>query len=341
MQCCRAHAELDGRSGDGFAGSHERDSAQTELGGKWSWHEGSLSKEGQIFTLFRVTKLWGRSNCHLTVQQTRGAYGFFVFNDLGFDPYSSALIASVAVGIIAFPLSFVAFHLRGGYFAIGTWVIAEAARQIIIRFDNLGAGRGRSISNHTEDPLFRNLFTYRLALLILVLTLAGTFYLLRSQMGMALQSIRDNEVAARAIGVNVSRTKRIIFVIAASGGLLAGSVICLQAIGVAAPSQILSVSYSAFMIFMVLIGGIGTNEGPILGAVVYYVMDLHLSQLWLWYLVVLGLLAIVVTLYLPKAIWGELSHRFNIRVFPVDHRIVPASSRPRSQTDQLPINEEK
>jgi branched-chain amino acid transport system permease protein len=270
-----------------------------------------------------------------------GAYGLFVFNDLGFDPYSSALIASVVVGIIAFPLSFVAFRLRGGYFAIGTWVIAEAARQVIIRFDNLGAGRGRSISNYTEDPIFRNLFTYWLALLILVLALAGTFYLLRSRMGVALQSIRDNEVAARAIGVNVSRTKRIVFVIAASGASLAGSVICLQAIGVASPSQIFSVSYSAFMIFMVLIGGIGTIEGPILGAVIYYVMDLYFSQLGLWYLVVLGLLAIVVTLFLPKGIWGELSHRFNIRVFPVGHRIVPASSRPRSQTDRLLINEEK
>jgi branched-chain amino acid transport system permease protein len=251
-----------------------------------------------------------------------GAYGLFVFNDLGFDPYSSALIASIAVGVIALPLSFIAFRLRGGYFAIGTWVIAEAVRQIVIRFDSLGAGRGRSISNYTADPIFRNLFTYWLALGILILAIATVFFLLRSRMGIALQSIRDNEVAARALGINVNRTKRIVFVVAAMGASLAGSVICLQAIGVASPSQIFSVSYSAFMIFMVLIGGIGTIEGPILGAVIYYVMDLYFSQLGLWYLVVLGILAVLVTLFLPKGIWGELSQRFNITLFPVGHLIV-------------------
>jgi branched-chain amino acid transport system permease protein len=257
-----------------------------------------------------------------------GAYGLFVFNDLGLDPYSSALVASIVVGVIALPLSFIAFRLRGGYFAIGTWVIAEAVRQIVIRFNSLGAGRGRSISNYTEDPVFRNLFTYWLALGILALALVATFYLLRSRMGIALQSIRDNEVAARALGINVNRTKRVVFVIAAVGASLAGSVICLQSIGVASPSQIFSVSYSAFMIFMVLIGGIGTIEGPILGAVIYYVMDFYFSQLGLWYLVVLGVLAVLVTLFLPKGIWGELSARFNISIFPVGHRVIAIEKAP-------------
>lgn len=251
-----------------------------------------------------------------------GAYGLFVFNDIGVDPYSSALITSVAVGVIAFPLSFIAFRLRGGYFAIGTWVIAEAIRQIVIRFDNLGAGRGRSISSYTDDPIFRNMFTYWLALGVLLITLACTFYLLRSRLGIALQSIRDNEVAARASGINVSRVKRIVFLIAAMGASLAGSIICLQAIGVAAPNQIFSVNYSAFMIFMVLIGGIGTIEGPILGAIIYFFMDFYFSQLGLWYLVALGLLAIVVTLFLPKGIWGVISERFNIKLFPVGHLVV-------------------
>jgi branched-chain amino acid transport system permease protein len=217
----------------------------------------------------------------------------------------------------------VAFRLRGGYFAIGTWVIAEVARQIVIRFDGLGAGRGRSISEYTSDPIFRNLFTYWLALGIVALALGVTFYLLRSRMGIALQSIRDNEIGARALGINVNRTKRVVFIIAAIGTALAGGVICLQAIGVASPSQIFSVSYSAFMIFMVLIGGIGTIEGPIIGAVIYLFMDLYFSQLGLWYLVVLGLLAVLVTLFLPKGIWGAISDRFTISLFPVGHRIVP------------------
>ncbi|WNM24416.1 branched-chain amino acid ABC transporter permease [Demequina capsici] len=273
-----------------------------------------------------------------------GAYGIFVFNDLGMDPYSSALIASIAIGVIAFGLSFVAFRLRGGYFAIGTWVIAEVVRQVVIRFDSLGAGRGRSIVDYTADPILRNLFTYWLALGILAATLISTLFLLRSRMGVALQSIRDDEVAARALGIHVGRTKRIVFVVAGMGAGLAGSIICLQAIGVQSPSQIFSVSFSAFMVFMVLIGGIGTIEGPIVGAVIYWVMDIYFSQLGLWYLVVLGVLAIAVTLFLPNGLWCALTSRFDISVFPVGHRVIPlpgadSSARPRPAEAPVPVKD--
>ena len=54
-------------------------------------------------------------------------------------------------------------------------------------------------------------------------------------------------------------------------------------------------------------------------------MDFYFSQLGLWYLVVLGVLAVLVTLFLPKGIWGELSSRFGFSLFPVGHRIIPVT----------------
>lgn len=263
-----------------------------------------------------------------------GAYGIFVFNDMGLDPYSSVFVTSIAVGIIAIPISFVAFRLRGGYFAIGTWVIAETVRQIVIRFDSLGQGRGRSISHYVEDALYRNMFNYWTALAILGLTITMTFFLLRSRIGIALQSIRDNEVAAKSLGVKVSQTKRIVFIVAAMGASAAGSVVCLQSLGVASPNTIFGVNYSAFMIFMVLIGGIGTIEGPIIGAIVYFLMDYYFSQTGLWYLVALGVLAIIVMLFLPRGVWGQLAYRFNLSIFPVGHRVLPQLSfKPKSEND--------
>jgi branched-chain amino acid transport system permease protein len=260
-----------------------------------------------------------------------GAYGIFVFNDIGFDPYSSVFITAIAVGVIALPISFVAFRLRGGYFAIGTWVIAETVRQIVIRFDSLGLGRGRSISTYVEDAIYRNLFNYWTALAILTITLAATFYLLRSRLGIALQSIRDNEVAARSLGIKVSQTKRIVFVVAAMGASAVGSIICLQSLGVASPNSIFGVNFSAFMIFMVLIGGIGTIEGPIIGAVIYFLMDFYFSQLGLWYLVVLGVIAIIVMLFLPRGIWGELAHKYNLSIFPVGRQVIfEAAKQPKN-----------
>lgn len=256
-----------------------------------------------------------------------GAYGIFVFNDMGATPYLSAIIASVVIGILALPISFIAFRLRGGYFAIGTWVIAEAIRLVVVRFEALGAGRGRSISDYTADPAVRTNETYWLALLVVAAALITTFYLLRSRLGLGLQAIRDDEVAASAMGVNVQRSKRVVFVLAAVGAAAVGGVIAIQAIGVASPNQIFSVSYSAFMIFMVLIGGIGTVEGPIVGAVIYFVIDYFFSQLGLWYLVAIGLMAILVTVFLPKGIWGAIQSRYNINLFPVGHRVTSGDSK--------------
>ncbi|MDR6144080.1 ABC-type branched-subunit amino acid transport system permease subunit [Microbacterium foliorum] len=171
-----------------------------------------------------------------------GADGVVVFNDLGIDACLSAVIVSLVVAGIAFPISFLAFRSRGGYFAIGTWVIAKVERQIAIRFDLLGLGRGRSFSSITPDPVFRDLYTYWLALALMVFFTALTYQLLRGRQGLAPQSIRDNEVTARSLGVEIDKSKRFVFVIAAGGAAAAGALICIQALGVASPHVIFSVN---------------------------------------------------------------------------------------------------
>ena len=75
------------------------------------------------------------------------------------------------------------------------------------------------------------------------------------------------------------------------------------------------------MIFIVVIGGIGTIEGPIVGAIVFFALQQWLSDFGVWYLVILGLLAIVITLLLPRGIWGLISGNGRIRLFPVGYRL--------------------
>lgn len=251
-----------------------------------------------------------------------GAYGLFVVNDLGVDVFSGAIIVAVVVGLIAWPISFIAFRLRGGYFAVGTWVIAEVVRLIIIRFNTLGAGRGRTIETITEDPLLRRAYTYWLAVVVMALAVGGTVVILRSRLGLDLQAIRDNDTAASSLGVKVTRGKRIIYITAAVGCAAAGAVICISQLGVADPSKIFGVQYSAFMIFMVIIGGIGTIEGPIVGALIYFVIDQYFSQNGVWYLVFIGAAAIVVSLYIPRGLWGTLAHRTGLSIFPVSHQVL-------------------
>jgi branched-chain amino acid transport system permease protein len=101
---------------------------------------------------------------------------------------------------------------------------------------------------------------------------------------------------------------------------LAGAMIAANTLRVQ-PDSIFSVNYAVFMIFIVVIGGIGTIEGPILGAVVFFALQQYLSDLGAWYLVILGVLAIVITLFLPRGLWGLLSGNGRIRLFPVGYRL--------------------
>lgn len=288
-----------------------------------------------LFSLVTLASMWnllaGYAGMVSVGQQAfigLGAYTLFVVNDAGLDVYSGTVVAAVVVGLLAWPVSYLAFRLRGGYFAIGTWVIAEVARLVVIRFDSLGGGRGRRLATVTADPLLRKACTYWLALAVMGAAVLVGYGLLRSRVGLDLQATRDDEVGADSLGVPVTRTKRLVFVVAAAGCAAAGGVICVRGLGVSSPSEIFGVQYSAFMIFMVVIGGIGTVEGPVIGALAYYALERALGQSGVWYLVLLGVLAIVVTLFLPKGLWGTLQARTGWSVFPVTHRVRRAPDQP-------------
>ncbi|WP_216587809.1 branched-chain amino acid ABC transporter permease [Streptomyces brasiliscabiei] len=250
-----------------------------------------------------------------------GAYLLFVVNDHGVNVYAGTLVVVALVALVAWPLSYLAFRLRGGYFAVGTWVIAEVVRLIVVRFDSLGAASGRSLSDVTADPVLRRAFTYWLALAVMAAAVLGTYAVLRSRLGLGLQAIRDDDTAAGSLGVDVTRGKRIVYITAAAGCAAAGAVICVNSLGVASPTQIFGVQYSALMVFMVIIGGIGTVEGPVIGALAYFLLDKYFAQSGVWYLVVVGAVAIVVSLYLPRGLWGTLAHRAGWAVFPVRHTV--------------------
>ncbi|MEX0428542.1 branched-chain amino acid ABC transporter permease [Nocardioides sp. DS6] len=237
----------------------------------------------------------------------------------------AVLLAGVVCGILAFPTSFLLFRLVGGYLAIGTWVVAEVFKLVTTQIDALGAGSGLSLMAFREDGTSRIArigTVYWLALAIAVLVVLATYVLMRSRLGLGLTAIRDNPTAAGSLGVAVQRSRRIVYVAASAGAGLAGALIATSSLRVT-PDSIYSVNYTAYMIFIVVIGGIGTIEGPILGAIVFYVLQQELAQHGTWYLVVLGAVAIAVVLVAPKGLWGLLSREGRLEVFPVGHRVTP------------------
>ena len=250
-----------------------------------------------------------------------GAYFTIKLADWGVNPFLAMVLAAVIVGIIAVPLSFPMLRLRGGEFAIGMWVVSELAH-LLVNLDPLVRGEtGTSLIslNAFDAPLRRNVI-YWLALAALLGLLGGLFLLLRSRVGAALQAIRDNEEAAASVGVRVTATKRLIFVLVAFGVAMAGALWLATALTFQ-PKAYFSVQWTAYMIFMVLVGGIGTFEGAILGAVIFFAIETWFGATGVWYLVGLGATALVFALALPRGIWGEIERRTGLKLLPVGYRL--------------------
>ena len=151
---------------------------------------------------------------------------------------------------------------------------------------------------------------------VATVSVAGCYLLLRGRLGLALTAVRDDERAAGASGVDVTRAKRIVYLAAAAGCGASGAVILVSQLNVA-PDSIFSVQWTAYMIFIVVIGGIGTIEGPVLGAVVFTVVQRLFAGAGAWYLILLGAMAIGAAVWLPRGLWGLVERRTRIRVLPL------------------------
>ncbi len=250
-----------------------------------------------------------------------GAYAVLQLSDWGVQPYLGVFLAAAVCALIALPTSLLAFRLRGDYFAVGTWVIAEVYRLLIVRDNTLGGGSGRSLTTLSGlDQVVREAITYWVALAVAVLSLLGCHLLMRSRLGLALAAVRDDETAARGAGVDVGRAKRIVYLVAAAGGGAAGGVLLVSSLNVH-PDAAFSVQWSAFMIFISVIGGIGHVEGPIIGAIVFFALQQIFADYGSWYLVLLGGLAVAGAVWLPGGLWGALRRRTGAQLFPLGYRV--------------------
>jgi branched-chain amino acid transport system permease protein len=257
-----------------------------------------------------------------------GAYGTIFLTEHGVTPYFAMVLAALIAGAASIPISFLVLRLRGGQFAIGTWVVAEVFALLIALDTNLGGGTGTSLrSLNVYGPAARQKYTYWLTLFFFLLLCGMVFALLRSRHGTALQAIRDDEVAAAALGVRVTASKRVLLVLAAFGCGAAGALILANTLFVQ-PQSIFGVQYSAYMIFMVLVGGLGTFEGPLIGAVILFAIQYRFADSGAWYLIGLGATAVAFALFLPKGIWGSVQDRFHTHLLPIGHWLAEGSRVP-------------
>ena len=154
----------------------------------------------------------------------------------------------------------------------------------------------------------------------MVLFLVLMFALLRSRVGAAVQAIRADEYAAASVGVRVMAAKRLIFTIAAFGCAAAGALWLATALTFQ-PRTYFGIQWTAYMLFMALVGGLGTFEGPIIGAIIFFILEDRLGATGVWYLVGLGVAATLFSLLLPRGIWGTIEDRYGVQIMPVGYRL--------------------
>jgi branched-chain amino acid transport system permease protein len=301
----------------------------------WWADRADLRLLSEIYAYVALASLWnvlaGYAGLVSVGQQAYvglGAYLLFGLASLaGVNPLVAIPISAAAAAIISVPVAALMFRLRGHYFAIGTWVMAEVFRLLAAQTSALGGGSGTSLPvsvvlSIASSRQMREFVIYWIALAQVAVILLGIVWLLRSRYGLALTAIRDNELGARSNGINVARIKFVVYVAVAFGTAMVGALIFLQKIRIS-PDTAFSVNdWTAFVIFITVIGGIGRIEGPIIGTVVFFVLRQTLADLGAIYLLILGVVAIAVMLKAPKGIWGLIADRFGWQVFPLERRLV-------------------
>jgi branched-chain amino acid transport system permease protein len=261
-----------------------------------------------------------------------GAYFVLIPAMHGVTPWFGIVIATVGAGVCALPLWWLVARLRLGYFAIATWVLASVVMLVIEQISSIGGGTGEPLPGLSGgDPALLTAHTYWAALIVAVVAIGTVYFLLRSRVGLVLTAIRDDERAARTSGVRVGTARLLVFIVAAAGCGAAGAILAIEQLQVVPGTSggVFSVQWTAEMAFAVIIGGIGTIEGPIIGTIVYMVLQQTLQSYNAWYLIVLGIVAIAIAIFARRGLWGTVDERFNIRLFPVGYHLWAPGERRR------------
>lgn len=230
--------------------------------------------------------------------------------------------AGLAAATVA---SFFIFRLKGAYFAIGTWVVAEICRLTVAVTPQLGGGSGTSLPVGVVRALgatreARDFAYLAIAFTLAIVTLAGIMIFLRSRYGLALVAVRDNERAAEALGVDTLKIKRATYIGVGFATALVGALIFVMKLRMTPDAAFSVLDWTAYVLFIVIIGGSGKIEGPFIGTIIFFVLRALLAGFGPIYLVLLGAVAIAVMLFAPGGLWGLIHARTGWELFPTRRR---------------------
>ena len=250
-----------------------------------------------------------------------GAYTVAVAAENFGIPFIPALICGGLVSmLVSIGLSYLLLRMKGMYFSIATWIFAEAMVLILSRLDYLGKGQGLFIVSARPIPSQTH---YYYAATLIVITLIIVLIVLRSKLGLGLFAIRDDDSASATCGVPQFKSKLYCmmissFVTGVCGGIFYMSMVWVQ------PIAAFSINWTVAAVFIVVIGGIGTIMGPVIGGVIYVFLSQYLaslSQIGSLNMVILGVIAVAVILLAPNGIVGTLERKAGFEILSSRRKI--------------------
>ncbi|MFV1598974.1 MULTISPECIES: branched-chain amino acid ABC transporter permease [unclassified Phaeobacter] len=236
-----------------------------------------------------------------------GAYLLFaVTRDLPVSPYIMVPLSGAGAALLALALTPVLFRLREVYFAIGMWVAAEIIKIVVSRLDYFGGSSGLPLyAARRIDTSWLPASAHWFALTLAAGLCLGLWLLQQSPYGLHVHAMRDDETAARSLGVKTRRIKGTIFVLSAAGCGMAGAISFLGTLYVS-PVAAFDINWTVNAIFICVIGGLGTIRGPVLGVLLFVVLREGLVDYPGWSQIALGTIAVAVMLTVPKGLSGLL-----------------------------------
>ena len=198
-----------------------------------------------------------------------GAYtAALLIEKAGFHYLLTLPLAGGLAFVVGFLFGVPALRLRGLYLALVTLALAIAMPQLIKRFDSLTEGtQGMTVEQPAAPswlPLADDQFLYLLALLVAAIMFALAWSLMRGQVGRAVQAVRDGEIPASTLGINLAGTKTRMFALSAGYAGVAGA-LYVFAIGFVAP-EAFTVTISLAFLAAIVVGGLATIVGAVFGA---------------------------------------------------------------------------
>ncbi len=214
---------------------------------------------------------------------------------------TGGLVSVLFALIISVPI----FRMSGVYFAIGSWIVAEA---LMIWFSNWDlTKKGSGVFIKAAYTLSINQIYY-MAICMGIGSVALVYLLLRSRLGLSLMAMRDDVGVCRSIGINIFRSKLLCFLIAACVTGITSGVLFLNQVYIQ-PYKAFDIGWTVNLCFIVIIGGIGTIEGPIIGALIFVLFQQYLAEYASISMIILGTVSVVIMLLMPKGIMGTVQEK--------------------------------